>query len=359
MNCLACNRVIRSDEQLKCVACKGCYHYKCYNLSTSFYKDNLNELKRQWKCQSCKQVTRRKDDNTPIRKQFSSPSADVTDVSCDDIIAQTVDATNINNCHRRSPCDVTLSAAITYDQFSVLLDSKLSDMRSAIKEDINCAISKLKSEFSETTDHLAAMQSDMRMELDIATKRISKMETEKTALELQINKLDSRISTLERVSRGCNFELQCVPEKKNENLMTIVRNLLTEIKISSSEAHIKAIRRVAKIDKNSDRPRGILVTLPSERDRDNVISAYKRYNKDNKASQLNSAHLGIHGEERPVYVSEHLSPETKQLHAAARLAGKNLSYKYIWIKYGRVYMRKNDDSNAIHVKNASTLNTLK
>lgn len=358
MNCLACNRVTRSDELLKCIACKGCYHYKCYNLATSFYRDNLNDLKRQWKCQSCSQVTRRKNDDTPIRR-LPSPSNDITDMSCDDIVSQTVDIADTSVCNRRSLSNVMASATITYDQFGALLDSKLSDMRSAIREDINCAISKLKAEFTETTDHLAALQSDMRTELDIATKRISKMETEKTALESQINKLNSRISILEKVSRGCNFEIQCVPEKKNENLLSIARTLLTKIKVSIGEVNIKAVKRIAKIDRNSERPRGILVTLPSERDRDNVISAYKRYNKDNKANQLNSTHLGVHGEERLIYVSEHLSPETKQLHAAARLAGKDLSYKYIWVKYGRIYMRKDDNSNAIHVKNANTLDTLK
>ncbi|CAK1581840.1 unnamed protein product [Parnassius mnemosyne] len=232
MHCLACNKITRSDEQLKCIACKGCYHYKCYNLSTSFYKDNLHELKRQWKCQSCKLVTRRKDDNTPVRKQLSSPPADISDMSSDNITPQTVDFTE-------KSASVLPSATITYDQFSALLDLKLSDMRSAIREDINCAICKLKAEFTERTDHLAALQCDMQIKLDTATKNIAKMETEKTALESHINKLNSRISIiLEKNSRGCNFEIQCVPEKKNENLVSIVCNLLKEIKISISETNI-------------------------------------------------------------------------------------------------------------------------
>ncbi|KAL4711045.1 hypothetical protein ACJJTC_015221 [Scirpophaga incertulas] len=168
----------------------------------------------------------------------------------------------------------------------------------------------------------------------------------------------SRLSTLEKVSRGCNFEIQCVPEKKSENLLTIVRNLLTEIKISN-ETDIKSAKRIAKMDKDSARPRGILVTLSSERDRDNVLSAYKRYNRDNKANQLSSTHIGIQGERCLMYVTEHLSPETKQLHAAARLAARNLSYKYVWVKYGRVYIRKSDDSPAIHVKNLDFLRNIK
>ncbi|CAG4988903.1 unnamed protein product [Parnassius apollo] len=186
-------------------------------MSTSFYKDNLHELKRQWQFQSCKQVSRRKYDNTPVRKQILSPPTDNSDTSSDNIVPQTVDFTEKGVSYHSNSSSVLPSATITYDQFSALLDLKFSDMRSAIREDINCAICKLKAEFAETTDHLAALQCDMQTKLDIATKNIAKMETEKTTLESQIHKLNNRISTLEKISRGCNFEIQCVPEKKNEN----------------------------------------------------------------------------------------------------------------------------------------------
>lgn len=51
---------------------------------------------------------------------------------------------------------------------------------------------------------------------------------------------------------------------------------------------------------------------------------------------------------------EHLSPETKKLHVATKEKFKN-SYKYIWIKYGRVYVRKNENSDAIHISDLSSL----
>ncbi|CAG5002606.1 unnamed protein product [Parnassius apollo] len=158
---------------------------------------NLHELKRQWKCQSCKQVTCRKDDNTPVRKQIPSPPTQ-SDTSSDNIVPQTVDFTEKSVSYHSNSSIVLPSAPITYDQFSALLDLKLWDMRSAIRENINCAICKYNAVFTKTTDHLAALQCDMKTKLDIATKNIAKMEKEKTTLESQINKLNSRISTLEK-----------------------------------------------------------------------------------------------------------------------------------------------------------------
>ncbi|CAH0404537.1 unnamed protein product [Chilo suppressalis] len=46
--------------------------------------------------------------------------------------------------------------------------------------------------------------------------------------------------------------------------------------------------------------------------------------------QLNTAHLGYGGDKKSaVFVTEHLTPETKSLHAAARLKIKQLDYKFV------------------------------
>ncbi|GBP73818.1 hypothetical protein EVAR_54870_1 [Eumeta japonica] len=74
----------------------------------------------------------------------------------------------------------------------------------------------------------------------------------------------------------------------------------------------------------------ILVTLPSERHRDDSISAVPRYNR-NQSSPLTSAHLSIHGDAINIYVSEHLPPHTKKIHAAARKVSKESGYKYTWL----------------------------
>ncbi|KAF9414516.1 hypothetical protein HW555_007590 [Spodoptera exigua] len=59
-----------------------------------------------------------------------------------------------------------------------------------------------------------------------------------------------------------------------------------------------------------------------------------------------------------VYVCEHLSPDCKYLHAATRLKAKELKFKYVWVKYGRVYMRKDDRAGHILVKNVDFLNNI-
>lgn len=65
--------------------------------------------------------------------------------------------------------------------------------------------------------------------------------------------------------------------------------------------------------------------------------------------------MGIAGDKSPVYVCEHLSPANKALHAAARIRSRELGYKFVWVRNGHIFMRKDETSRFIHIKNKQTL----
>lgn len=125
--------------------------------------------------------------------------------------------------------------------------------------------------------------------------------------------------------------------------------------MSIPDTDLQAVRRVAKMNSESVRPRNILATLPSERHRDMLLSALTQYNKGKKDDVLNSSHLGVPGDKRTIYLAEHLSPECKKLHAATKLAAKEHSYKFVWVKYGRIYVRKIEQEQAILIKDVGCL----
>ncbi|XP_026315834.1 uncharacterized protein LOC113227170 [Hyposmocoma kahamanoa] len=182
----------------------------------------------------------------------------------------------------------------------------------------------------------------------------SDLEQQNSTLKAEINSFKRRIESIEKMSRSSNVEIQAVPEKRSENVLTIVKNLYTTVNLPMSDCDIIACRRVAKMSTSSNRPRNILVTLPSVRHRDNLISSVKRYNKTHSNDQLNSEHVGVPGEKSNIYVAEHLSAETKELHAATRQAARG-KYKYVWVKFGNIYVRKDDSSPVILIKNKDSL----
>jgi hypothetical protein len=65
------------------------------------------------------------------------------------------------------------------------------------------------------------------------------------------------------------------------------------------------------------------------------------------------------GDKKLVYVLEHLSPMNKKLHAAARHVAKDKNYKFVWIKQGRVFLRRAEADESIYIRNQDTLDKLK
>lgn len=109
------------------------------------------------------------------------------------------------------------------------------------------------------------------------------------------------------------------------------------------------------MNNNKSRPRSVIVKLRSPRCRDEFYSAITRYNKSHTDDKLNTSLLGYGGSKEPVYVSEHLSPTYKSLHAAARLKAKEKSYKFVWVRYGKIFVCKSENSGSILIKDEQCL----
>lgn len=231
-------------------------------------------------------------------------------------------------------------------------------MRTMITTEINAALEELKGEFTKTTDFLAEEQQDLKTAAKETDTKIKLLEQDNAKLSHDLAELGQRLRNMENVSRGCNLEIQALPETKQENLLQILKKITTEIGVTLVDSNIINIRRIAKMNPKSDRPRSILLSLSSVLLRDSVISAYKKYNKLNKENPLDSEILGIDGLKGSIFLVEHLSQETKELHTATRNAAKKLSFKYVWVTHGRVYLRKDEDSSQIQIKNISDLDKL-
>ncbi|CAG4943218.1 unnamed protein product [Parnassius apollo] len=335
MNCEACRNRITGEELLRCIKCMTHYHYMCLNITQSYYKANLGELRRSCICPLCINVTRRKGNNcnTPVRKQLEN--RDESSMSCEDLTI--------------SENTVEISRPVM---------NTVENTPTTIRNEVSDQIAKLKSEFTVTTDFLAEEQRDVKAELKTLSDKVRKLEDENVLLQSELSQMNETLQVLDKSSRNCNIEIQSVPEKRSENLLYVLMKLCEVINCPFAESDIKSIRRVAKMKPSSDRPRNIIATLHSEHHRDTIISAVRRFNKANKLCPLNSSHMGLAGEKYNIYISEHLSAECKAVHAAARQWTKINHYKFVWIKYGRVYVRKNEESLAILIRDTSYLSKL-
>lgn len=374
MQCHGCLMVLIESNCLKCNNCSSEYCYKCLNITVESAK-NLNPAQlASLRCPYCLNVTRRKiinKDNTPCRPSL------VQDCSLDETMNASFSIVS-NETPQQSDSFIhgitsLKTEPVTMESISKLFDSKLSlnsafvsNLRSALKKDIedivavevDHALQHFKNELTATTDFITAEQRDFKLAIEDKEKRIKFLEAALLKTQTDLSKLQSRTATIEKISRDLNIEIHEIPESRNENVLDLFKRLCECLRVVISDNDIRACRRVAKMNTTSVRPRNILVTLSSPRLRDQLLSAATRFNKSSTNEKLSTTHLGINGERRRIYLCEHLSPDVKELHSLARKFCFENKYKYVWVRFGQIYIRKDEQSPAFHVKNLDSLNKL-
>ncbi|KAJ8724819.1 hypothetical protein PYW07_017444 [Mythimna separata] len=227
----------------------------------------------------------------------------------------------------------------------------VADQLSSINERLDC--------FHNSLQFFNQKFEEIKSQLVERDSIIANLQADNERLKSNANDLTTRLGVVEQHLRESNIEINGIPEHKSENLANTLINLSAAIGSPLNDKDILQITRIAKLNKDSDRPRSVIAKLQSPRQRDTILAAVVNYNKKNPQDKLSSHHLGIAGHRAPVFVSEHLSPANKQLHAATRKLAKETSYKFVWIRNGRIFVRKDVDHDSIYIRNADTLKRLK
>lgn len=359
---MACKRVVKYEDALKCTKCGHNYHYQCLNMPTAKYQSNYVASKKSWRCESCSNVTTRKarNDNTPVRNQYEPLLIDTEmDMSCDLLLHN-------NSQSAQQTSDSSEATSINLQQFSDLFDAKIEQLRDSMMKaikatvvtEVKLATEELKNDFTATTDFLAAEQKDITNNINKANNIIKELESQNSQIKMDMKNMERRLNAAEKHSRCLNVEIHAVPERRNENVVELFKKLCEVINFSIADSEIRSCRRVARMNPKSDRPRSILVTLPSERYRDDIISCVRRFNRNNSTDRLSTEHIGLTGDKHLLYVGEHLSSSTKDIHYTVRQFAKDKNYKFVWVKFGKVYLRKDDKSPPILIKDSSCLDKL-
>lgn len=341
-------------DYIQCFSCKKAHHLNCLLLLENNDHDPGYQPSSPWTCSLCKspKPTSAKNDNTPAklnpyvtirpgkRQATGSPpgTAAVTTTSAHEIhdIVQEVIKKEIGGM-----------LTIFSQTMSKLINTELK----SVKDDIN--------DLKKSMDYMNKDYEEMIKEYQESKKTMNELQIQNDSMRSTIKDITTRLNYLEQNSRNNNLEIQCVPEKRNENLLNILNQVGKTIGSVINEEHISHCTRVAKVSAKSDRPRSIVVQFISPRQRDEFLAAAINYNKPKPVvDKLNSSHLGFSGENKPIFITEHLSPANKALHAAARTKGKEKGYKYVWVRNGRIYMRKSDDSEYKLIKDIEALDKI-
>ncbi|KAJ0169670.1 hypothetical protein K1T71_013132 [Dendrolimus kikuchii] len=201
---------------------------------------------------------------------------------------------------------------------------------------------------NQTIENSIALLSSQQEEFK---KKINSLEQQTIEDRKYISILEEKMEEMQRAHRKCNFELKNVPKQNTETkkeLLEMITTLSTNIGGSLSKTDIKDIYRVrTKNDNLKNAP--IIVETSSVMLKMEFLKNCKLYNMKNKA-KLRAQQLGLRtNENNPVFVSEQLTAKGSRLHFLARDLVKSKEYKYCWTAFGKVYIRKDENSPIIWI----------
>lgn len=377
------NTSTSSTNILQCSVCGGNYHFECLNLTSNQFVALRDEYKATWKCPSCCNVTRRarSNINTPVRSYAEIPADDRSmDMSCDNLDHSHI-SSSFSTVNRTLITEKSSQPSISadFEAFAINLQATLSQWRSdmnkdilQIRDDIRSTLTGirkdmqvlrteqtvLKQQVSTLRDDFMGLQTSSQFQLtehDTLKKRVDVLSSNTSPAEFEstICSLETKIDVLEQQARQCNVEICNLPERRNENLPSIIEAIGSVLKSPISLNDIVAVHRVPHAHQQSTRPKNIILKFTSRLQRDNLLSAYR------KVSSLKTEQIGMSGTSTSIYINEHLTLKRKQLFRRTREAANNHNHKYVWIRNGTILVRERDGETAFAIRGEGDLVKIK
>lgn len=249
-------------------------------------------------------------------------------------------------------------------------DDNIFTFKQEIKEIMTNLFKKQENELKVISSMQCEMrQSNLNIEKSITflmsqneeyKKKIDILERETQEDKKYILLLENRIEDIQRENRKANIVLNNVPVKKEENkedLMDIVLSFTSAIGCPLNKASIKDIYRVRP--KKQDMVRApIIFETASTLIKSEIMKLTKSFNYKNQ-TKLRAKHLGFKtSEDTPIFVTEHLTTKGSRLYYLARDVAKSKKYKFCWTSYGKIYIRKNENSSIITIYNEAQIQQL-
>lgn len=175
-----------------------------------------------------------------------------------------------------------------------------------------------------------------------------------------IRLLENKLEEGQIAHRKADFVIKNVPRTENESkkeLVEMVVCLSSNLECKMTLSDIKDIYRVrSKKTEHTNAP--IIVETNSTLLKTDLLKKAKMFNTRHH-EKLRAKHVGMKtNEEVPIFLSEHLTANSARLHYLSRDLAKSKNYKFCWTAYGKVYVRKDEQSPIIMIRNEEQVHSL-
>lgn len=242
--------------------------------------------------------------------------------------------------------------------------AEMKDMKGKMEKFMNelyIEVSELRVEVREQRKSMEFMSEEydrMKEDNKSMAKRLSVLEKKSGVVEKQMeeqgrdkNELEGTIIDMKNFQLQDNLEIVGLPQREHEDCKELALCVFKKIDTTLGKDIILQARRVGSPKDQYDKvkkTRPILVQLNNKSIRNYLYSNKKR---------IRSA-FGQPREEEKVFLNESLCRETRDLLREANVKRKEKNYKFIWTSFGKVLVRKSENSKVIHIKSHKDLDMI-
>ena len=197
--------------------------------------------------------------------------------------------------------------------------------------------------FKRLSEEIKTLREDLSLqvkELNSAVELLKKQNTEKDRV---IEALTTQVNSLDQYGRNKNIEIANIEEKRGEDIEEIVLKLAEKLDVELAAHEIEGAHRLPT--RNADKVSPIIVQFASRKKRDQFLDKKKTV----ISSNLLTGGTSVVGQ-RKIYINENLAPFYKELFWNTKQRAKDAAFKFVWIKRGRIFVKKNETEPVIHIR---------
>lgn len=167
------------------------------------------------------------------------------------------------------------------------------------------------------------------------------LRTENVTLQKEAQHMKEDLIRIEKTLNGKKIEIHGIPEYKNEDIYEIVKKIGDSFEYTIRKENIDEAYRINNQNKNK-KNNPIVVSFLRKIDKEEFLSKRKK-------RSLFTNEIGISESKMQIFINEYLNKRMKNLLWQTKTIKIEKKYKFLWIKNGSIFLRKNENSKVIKI----------
>lgn len=293
-----CNKCFENMncEGALCSECNNHFHFDC-----SIAESGYRRMKSVWKCPGCV-ATKTRSTSTSSASGLADVRKDLQDIK--DVLKG-------------------INANITR------MDARLNELERSVQH------------FSDEYDKVLGDLNKCKSDVVTLNKTVVVLHSDVARKDAEIQVLRETVQALDQYSRVRNLEIHGVREVVNEDCRDVIINIARELQVEIEAKEIDIAHRVQSANKNVPRP--IVAQFLTRTKREELLSKRLLVVTNNNIPTLK---IGS-----KVFINEHLSPYNKNLLRLAKIKAREVGFRYVWFRSGKLLAREDDGKPVVRISN--------